>query len=580
MKVGIFVVFASLLFVSCTSNGMNTFGNPIAGGQIGGLAGVSGSGGSTGSGTLTGSVQGGLSPVAGASVNLMAAGSDTPVATATTASDGSFSFDFTKPATPSLLYVLVTGGNAGGASNKNLELASLIGSSDKVPSSTEVNELTTAAFSEVMFDFGLEKTSKGSVTFAAPAGSSGIANLVSEWKNLIASNGKLAAAALPKNHQDALAIIANAAASCVQTPSSCDALFGAASNSGGSAAGNLLEAVANMLTVNADLVGVDKIAEPLASGTGFLLNSKTPPGTLNIPLPASTSSISAGSEPLAVAVDSKGTIWITGKSGLTKIPANGKGASTYNIGAAAGLAIDSQGNIWTTSANHLVEVSASGKPVGSFSVGTDPKGVAIDASGNLWVANPTSGDVTVLNGSGSSVGRFSVSGAPAAVVIDSKGNAWIVNNSEAGTLSELTSSGGTVAAVNVGKNPRSAVIDSSGNLWVTNFGSDSVTKLSPKGAILGSYPVTAPEGVVVDADGQIWLTNAIKNGTVTEIDSSTNVSIGTYPVGNLPAGLAIDPSGNLWVANSAGDKVTKINKVAGGPSAFPYQGPQFPSSSF
>lgn len=582
LKIGGIAIAASLLLASCTSNGMNTFGAPAGGGAIGGGLSSSGSGdGSNGGGTFTGHVSGGLSPVSGATVNLMAAGSETPVATATTASDGSFSFDFTKPSATSLLYVVVSGGNAGGASSKNLELAGIVGSSDKVPSNTEVNELTTAAFSEVMLNFGLQKTGKDkdSINYGAPANISGMNNMIAEWKNLIAADGKLNTSKIAKENQDALTIIANAVAACVETPSSCDSLFQASSNVGGTAASSLLEAVSNMLTVNADVASVDKIARPMEKGTGYPINSTTPLSALSIPLPAAGATIGVIGSPLAAAVDSKGNVWISGKSGLSKIPANGKKPSNYNLGALNGLAIDAQGNLWATTSGHLVEINPSGKTVETFSIGTDPNGLAIDSSGNIWVAD-RSGSVTEVNGSGSAVGKFSVTGSPNSVAVDSKGNVWVVSDTEHGTVSELSSSGSTLTTVKVGKSPKNIAIDGSGNLWVTNNQSDTISKLSAKGASLGVYPVNSPQAVIIDSDGQIWITNSEKTGSVTEFDFASNIAIGNYPAGSFPAGLAMDGSGNVWAVDSADGKVTKINKVAAGPNTFPYQGPQFASSSF
>lgn len=591
VKLGLLTLAVPFFLVSCT-NGANTFGAaPVSGGSIGGgLSGTSADSNAPGAGkggVLTGMVMGGLSPVAGATVNLMAAGSDTPVASATTASDGGFSFDFTKPTEASLLYVVVSGGNAGGASSKNLQLVSLVGgSSDKIPSNVEVNELTTAAFSEVMFDFGLEKKDeKGVVSFKAPPNGTGISNAAAEWKNMIAVTGKLntSNANLTKSDQDALAIIANAVAACIQTPTTCDSLFSAASNSGGTAASSILESVENMLTVNADVSPVNKIATPLASSTGFSILPNITLSSLTLPLPATNTTLPAGTSPFALAVDSKGNVWVSGNGTLTKIPSNGKKPSTFTVnGPLYGLAIDSQGNLWTTSTNQVLEISPAGKTVGTFPVGNDPRGLAIDSSGNIWIANQSGNSITELNSSGGAVGNYTLSSgsAPYALSIDSKGNVWVANNSSPGSLTELNSSGSQITTVNTGKNPRSMAIDANGNLWVACSQSDSVSKLSAKGASMGSYIVNSPGAVVIDADGQAWITNNVKNGTVTEIDGASGVTIGSYPVGNAPTGLTLDSSGNLWVVNSADKNISKISKVAVGPGAAPYQGPQFASASF
>jgi DNA-binding beta-propeller fold protein YncE len=58
----------------------------------------------------------------------------------------------------------------------------------------------------------------------------------------------------------------------------------------------------------------------------------------------------------------------------------------------------------------------------------------------------------------------------------------------------------------VGAYPLGIAIDGAGNAWVTNSTGNSLTKLSPTGAVLGTFPgVTSPVGVAVDHAGFIWV---------------------------------------------------------------------------
>jgi sugar lactone lactonase YvrE len=98
-------------------------------------------------------------------------------------------------------------------------------------------------------------------------------------------------------------------------------------------------------------------------------------------------------------------------------------------------------------------------------------------------------------------------------------------------------------------------IDSCGNAWITNGGGTTVTKLSPKGVVIGTYTVgNSPVGIAIDASGNVWVVNNL-GGTVTKL-SPTGAAIGTFTVGSSPTGIAIDASGNVWVTNTVGSTVT------------------------
>ncbi len=180
-------------------------------------------------------------------------------------------------------------------------------------------------------------------------------------------------------------------------------------------------------------------------------------------------------------------------------------------------------------------------------VGGWPLAIAIDGSGNSWIANSGSSTVTKVSGSGSVLGTYSVGKYPYSIAIDSSSNVWVAN-------------GGGANSISVGGVPTSAAVDSSGNVWVTNSGSNTVTKLSPSGSVLGTYSSggSAPFSVAVDSSGNVWVVNS---GKVVKLSSSGSI-LGTYSVStssNIGSkDIAIDSSGNIWVLGSNGN-VTKLS---------------------
>jgi len=563
-------VLLPAFFVSCTKQG-----------NLGGPS-VPNSGTSA---TLSGSVAGGLSPVTGATVNLQLAGG-TSLATATTSSTGAYTLSFTNPGGTGLLYISVTGGNAGGGSNSNSTMYALVGLPGNVPSTIAINEMTTAAFGDMMFAFGFTNASGG---FNAPPNAAGSTNALTQYNGLVASgkvNGNLVAASQIK-----VSTIADSLAYCVETPGNCSTLFATAANSSGSPATSMTNAIANMLTIAADTTPVYNLAFPLAPTTGFAISS-APSGSssLSFVMPAtSQSGIPVGSAPFGIAIDTSGNIWVgnSGGNSITELNSSGNNVTTITSvpGPQQDLAIDQGNNIWTPSGNNVIEVSAAGSIVGTFGVGTTARGVAIDPSGNIWVANNGSNNVTELTQSGTVVGTFNLNNGPTpgtgpmGIAIDASNNVWVQCLTSANVL-KLNSSGVIVGTTALGSTPTSGgiAIDSSGNVWVNSL--NTVTKINGgSGSIMNTATATSAGQIAIDKAGNTWVGSTTT--TITEIiNSGSNASVlGTYTGGATNRGIAIDASGNVWTTQSGGSTVFQLQAVTSGNEFYPYTtGPMVPSS--
>jgi len=99
------------------------------------------------------------------------------------------------------------------------------------------------------------------------------------------------------------------------------------------------------------------------------------------------------------------------------------------------------------------------------------------------------------------------------------------------------------------------------SIWVTDQ-SHSVTKLDAStGMVLGTFRVgRTPLGLAFDG-ANIWVANA-GDGTVSKLRASDGTALGTFTVGIFPWGVAFDGA-NIWVTNSKGNNVTKLRASDG-----------------
>lgn len=559
LKILALAIVMSALFVSCTKSGALT---------------GSASSGTSGFTTVTGSVNGGLSPVNGATVSLFAAGTGTALAQATTNSTGSFTITFTNPGS-GLLYLLATGGNAGGGVNSKNQLAAVLGLASNSPSSVIINELTTAAFADSFYNYGILQDSSGVVSFASQ--SQGAQNSsITQYNNFI-TNGSMNTT-LSSTKQTALLALANALASCAEAPANCNALFGSAPSPNGGASISLLDTLVNAFQLPAaNVAPVYNIGLTMNATTGYALPPQ-PSGLLFDTLPiVASSTITVGSAPTGIAFDSSGNIWVANRdsNNVTELSSTGSTLNTFATGGTTtrGIAIDTSGNLWVTSGgtNAVKELSSSGSVLGTFTVGSSPRNLAIDASGNVWVCNNGTTTVTKLSSSGTSLGTFSVGTNPEGIAVDSAGNVWTANTGS-NTVTKLTSSGIPAGTFSVASGPEGLAIDAFGNVWVAI--NNSLVKLNAVGSTLGTFSSTGNIALAIDASGNIWDLSGSSN-LITKVNSLGAV-LGTYAVGNTPDGLVVDPSGNIWVTNQSGGNVTEEPGVTVGPQFFPYAGPMFP----
>lgn len=240
--------------------------------------------------------------------------------------------------------------------------------------------------------------------------------------------------------------------------------------------------------------------------------------------------------------------FVTAKSGSTPINAHASADyADFDFTATQ----DVQDTVNDTLTVHLDGVDYSG---------TDALGFSSPAPGGF--ANPTATPfitgATPAPSPGTPLGTATVS-SPLGMAIDASHNVWVTDIGT-NSVTKLSSTGSLIGAFSVGSQPTAVAIDPSGNAWVSNSGSNNVTELSNTGNILGTFSSVGliPSSVAVGSNGHVWVANSAGPAYLAEL-SSTGSLMATF---TTPAvSVAIDASNNVWVAGNSGMAVTKLSST-------------------
>ena len=519
------------------------------------LSGCGGGGGSssgsssntaTSSSTISGTVDGGPTPLNyQVTVSLYESGSSTPLGSSTT-NNGNFTINFNNPSSPGLLYIVVQGSGT----NSNIQLLSIVESSQNSnlsESGVVVNELSTVASEYIANAFNMNfNPNNDSLNFPSNLSGASLAtalnNFITQFNNLYNSTGSNAGSlnsSVNSSTQYTIDILADAISSCVSNPSGtvCSTLYNNASSSSSEQISEIVYSIitnnTSNLPSNYSLSNIYTLASDESSTTGWSIPSTAPASLMfNMPVSINTSYM---------------------PSNIT---------NTTSIGSTA---VDSSGNLWTITdtysstsgyyTDQLVEISngSIAKTInlaGSHS--TSPYGnkaytLAIDSSGNIWLTDQ------VYNAS---------------------------SNSYIDQLLEV-SNGNIVKTISLPNNVGNALeIDSAGNIWVptytysstnTNAYSDELVEVSSNGTIEHEFTMPSnatgqPEGIAIDDNGNIWIpTYNSNNSTNSSSYELVEVSSGgsVLNILNLPGAnygdILIDPSGNIWLSIELYDSATSTS---------------------
>jgi hypothetical protein len=542
--------------------------------------------------SLSGKIYGGNQPVVGATVTLWYAGQTgappfLPTAAATTTTDNTGSFSFTKDptngnkdsgneyscptSTDPLVYVISKGGNTQNngvtsQSNSAADFVSVYGDCYSLTASNFVwmSEVTTAATMAAMQQFfnpvaetftadgtGQEKvvidniantiallantsTGMGITSTTLGAATSGQAN------HLTNINPSVSVTAFPESTK--LNTIANIISTCVNAATSgdpnCTALFTAA-----------VPPIPNVTNFNPPSFAT---ATDTLQALYYMFTNPGSGSTSNMTaLLHLAGGVGAPYQPsLAVAPSdwSLGIYYISTSTCGT--PTGGTGGF---FSSPADVAIDSFDNVWVANSQtggNLSEITASGSP--ATCVNLDPgaaTSVALDDNYGVWVGTGTTmyrySPGGLANGGGLAAGTLSVpaSGSPLAVAADGSGNVYFTSVAgSTGSLYQLTGAASATSAVTplqisatVGASPHRIMPDYQG---CTTSGSTCV-----------------PNPVDIWATSGSNFISEVTPGGATPLNGFTTTSL---PTSGSSFGLSVSHGNNIYVSASDTGALTQL----------------------
>lgn len=262
--------------------------------------------------------------------------------------------------------------------------------------------------------------------------------------------------------------------------------------------------------------------------------------------------------------------FMTGPSNIGTTPTNTVGLANafaavnelVNIqdGTVNGSALPAGATIPSTELNTLADIIAScinsagggtagdGSACGNlFSLATSSSGVAPTdvVTAALNIAHNPAQNVVALN-------KLADPTAPFQPILATAPPAW--------TVAIQYAANGKLSA------PAAVAADQAGNLWVTNQTANSVTLLTPTGAVTGTYAAgnSGSGAIAIDLTGNAWVAGK-SSGSLLRITNSGVTS--TYTGGGLTTvnAIAVDGTGDVWAAGSG--SVLSIFSSSGNPIA-------------
>jgi YVTN family beta-propeller protein len=240
------------------------------------------------------------------------------------------------------------------------------------------------------------------------------------------------------------------------------------------------------------------------------------------------------------------------------------GAIALSVGAEPrGIAISPNGQTaWvadfgdgTVSVIDTATRSVIGTPI---EVGKEPDGVAVSPDGTSVLVAQRSGNVAIIGtATRAVVGTVVDAGAPSQIAIGPRGGRGFVTDSGTNSVTAFNPAGGSIvgAPIPVGVQPSGIAIGPSGSFaYAAGFGDGTLTPIDTSTDLAGVQiaGLNGPEGVAVNPTGSRGYVVNSGGGSVTPFDTATNAPLASIPVGSAPSGIAIVPNqgprASFWVS--------------------------------
>jgi uncharacterized protein (TIGR03437 family) len=287
------------------------------------------------------------------------------------------------------------------------------------------------------------------------------------------------------------------------------------------------------------------------------------------------------------------------------------------------LVTASTGIISTIAGSSTMGLSGDGGPAtqATFSL---PSGIAVDSSGNVYIADQNNAAIRKISPNGiittvAGNGQWGYAGdggaatkaelqVPTGVALDASGNLYIADSHNqrirmvtastgiittvAGTGTAGFSGDGSAATAALFSNPVTVAVDASGAVYVADGDNNRIRRFVVGGAIATFAGTTTsvgdggpstqarldePWGIAADSSGNLYIADIPANrvrkvtpsGTITTLAGTGQTGYGgdngpaNLAILATPNGVAVDSAGNVYIADSANNRIRRVNAATG-----------------
>ena len=286
--------------------------------------------------------------------------------------------------------------------------------------------------------------------------------------------------------------------------------------------------------------------------TAMIMSS--PSGIMQVSADTITTTVSVGSSPMGVAVNSSShKVYVTNNNTNIVTIIDGQTnnvITTLPVGnGPKGVAVDETDNlvyVANYAGSSLTVINGATNIVSNtVSVSAFPQAVAWNQSNNrIYVAHSyMDGLVTVIDAStGTVLSTITVGAYPSAIAANSVTNKIYVAH-ENGTVTVIDGSTNSTTTLTAGMTPESIAVDKTTNkIYVANSGSSTVSVINGSDNSVATIAITAnsnPWGIAVNENThKIYVANQSDKG-VTVIDGNTNTVVQSLSIANYGTGIAV-----------------------------------------
>jgi len=298
----------------------------------------------------------------------------------------------------------------------------------------------------------------------------------------------------------------------------------------------------------------------------------------------------SSSTPIALKVDSKGSIWYTedSKHIIGRLNPATQEITEWSLplqlSYPRGITVDLDGIVWFSEVktNMIGRLDPFNNQFSEWRIPTPfshPIDVVIDSSGNVFFTedngnkigrlNPTTNEITEwyipTQNLHITSNPYNPSSRPFTLALDMEDNIWFgeLDGNKIGRLNPTTNEITEWEIPSLLDSPTSIAVDKTENVF---FVSDSGNKISRLNSINDevtewSLPTKSslPRAVIVSSDGMVWFTEL--KSKIGRLNPATNeiVEVSVPSVSSFPRAIVVDSDDNLWFIESGGKKFGRLN---------------------